>query len=149
MQRTMIAMLAVLAVSLWSTTLVRAETQSGRDVFLAGECNECHTIEAEGIAKLPEKEEDAVADSEGEDDLFGFEGTDFGTEEEEEATDPPDLSSVGRDFDPAWAKQFLRKQAENAAGKRHRKLFKGTDADLDALVSFLASLKAPSEKAPE
>lgn len=51
-----------------------------------------------------------------------------------------DLSGIGAKHDAAWLRGYLlKKEAKN--GKKHKKKFNGSDADLDTLVKWLASLK--------
>jgi cbb3-type cytochrome oxidase cytochrome c subunit len=51
-----------------------------------------------------------------------------------------DLAGVGSRRTEAWMKKFLLKQ-ETIDGKKHKKKFKGSDAELDELVKWLASHK--------
>jgi mono/diheme cytochrome c family protein len=51
-----------------------------------------------------------------------------------------DLSNVGTERDPAWLTKWLRKEVE-LDGKPHEKAFKGSDAELAALVKWLGTLK--------
>src|SRR5690349_9450927 len=47
-----------------------------------------------------------------------------------------DLSGVGTRHPAAWLKGYLLK-TEEKDGKKHKKKFRGTDAELDALVAWL------------
>lgn len=51
-----------------------------------------------------------------------------------------DLSTVGSDRDPAWLRKWIKKEIE-LDGKKHEKAFKGTDAELDALLAWMGTLK--------
>lgn len=51
-----------------------------------------------------------------------------------------DLSNVGAERDAAWLQKWIKKEID-LDGKKHEKAFKGTDAELDALVKWLAGLK--------
>jgi mono/diheme cytochrome c family protein len=51
-----------------------------------------------------------------------------------------DLAGVGKKHDAKWLTAFL-KHEEAIDGKKHKKKFTGTDAELEALVKWLASLK--------
>jgi cytochrome c5 len=51
-----------------------------------------------------------------------------------------DLSNVGAEHDAAWLTKWLKKQ-EMIDGKPHQKTFTGTDAELNALVTWLGTLK--------
>lgn len=111
------AVAAALALSL--PGLAAADDASGKDVFTAKKCNACHAVKAEGIDALP-SEEDAEADS--------------------DALEPPDLSEVGDRHEKEWIGKYLNKK-EKQHGKKHKKRFRGEDAEFDALVNWLASLK--------
>jgi hypothetical protein len=54
----------------------------------------------------------------------------------------PDLSSIGADTKPDFLTKFLKKEATAKDGKKHMKLWKGTDADLATLVAWLGEQKA-------
>ena len=120
---------------LWPAAAASA-AEDGKQIFLKKECNECHTVKAAGIEKLPAKEGGAKGDEE--------EGEEAGEEE----TKPPDLSGVGKEHDHDWIAKWLQKKVANDKGKKHRKRFKGSDAELDALASFLATLKTPVAASP-
>lgn len=51
-----------------------------------------------------------------------------------------DLSGVGAKHTPDWMKKWLKKE-EALEGKKHKKAFSGSPAELDAVVKWLASLK--------
>ena len=51
-----------------------------------------------------------------------------------------DLAGVGKKHTPDWMKKWLKKE-EAIEGKKHKKAFSGTPAELDAVVKWLASLK--------
>lgn len=131
--------LAVLALLVFLALGSRARAEDGRRLFLEKECNECHSIETEGIVKLEPKEE---PEEEEEDDL----GLDFGDdlEEDEDDTEPPDLSGVGKRHDADWMSRFVRKKVRTDEGKRHKKLFKGSDEELREIVAFLSALQKPA-----
>ncbi|MGE5621120.1 MAG: c-type cytochrome [archaeon] len=52
----------------------------------------------------------------------------------------PDLSTVGATQKPEWIEKFLKKN-EKLEGKQHPIVFKGTDAELKTLATWLASHK--------
>jgi len=134
MPRLAIVLAAFVALlGLWPAAEARAE--DGKQVFLKKECNECHTVESAGIAKLPAKDDEAEADEE--------EG------EEEDDTKPPDLSGVGKKHDRDWIAKFIQKKIETDKGKKHRKRFKGSQAELEALLGFLAGLQTPAASSSE
>ena len=91
----------------------------GKALFTDKKCNKCHTIESQGIAVLPKANAD---------------------EEEDEGSEPNDLSQVGSDHDVAQIKQWLQRTLEKD-GKKHKKKFVGSDEELDAIAQWLVSLK--------
>ena len=113
-----------------------ARAEDGKQIFLKSECNECHTVEVLKIAKL-EPKKGAAKDADDE----------LAAGKDEDKTDPPDLSGIGKKQDADWFSKWLTKKVKNDDGKRHRKKFKGTDAELASLVGFLSDLKpdAPSK----
>jgi hypothetical protein len=54
--------------------------------------------------------------------------------------DTRDLSTVGSKHDATWIAKYL-KGDEMLNGKKHAKMFGGSDADLKAIATWLASLK--------
>jgi len=106
----------------------RGETPAapdGKQIFLTNKCNTCHTIQAAGIEK--KKSEDA--------------------EDAKEKSDkkPPDLSSVGLEKKADWIGKFLMK-TETIKGDKHPRKFRGTDAELKTLSTWLEGQKAPKKK---
>lgn len=104
----------------------------GKQLFLDNKCNKCH--EGAGIALLPKDPADAAdADAEaGEkvetpklDGMSGKLVKDFGSE------------AAVKEKLPA----FLKKEAANSKGKKHKKAFKGADADLQTIIAWLLTLK--------
>ena len=85
----------------------------GRTVFMAQKCNMCHSIDSLQIARTTKSEKMAG----------------------------PDLSNVGGAHLAPWITQFLKKEIGNAEGKKHGKEWKGTDAELEQLATWLATLK--------
>lgn len=81
-------------------------------LFESSKCVKCHSVESQGIAAKPKAGK--------EDDVH-------------------DLSKVGSEHTAEWIQKFLRKQ-ETLEGKKHKQKFRGTDADLETLASWLASL---------
>jgi len=95
---------------------------TAKDIFLANKCNLCHGVSAVGIEKKKSTSGDA-----------------------ESAKKAPDLSSVGLDKKADWIAKFLLKK-ETLDGEKHKKLFKGSDAELKTLSMWLESQKAPKKK---
>ena len=89
-----------------------AGAADAKELFEASKCVKCHSIESQGVAAKP-KEGD-------EDDVH-------------------DLSKVGTEHTAEWIQKFLRKQ-ETLEGKKHKQKFRGSDADLETLATWLASL---------
>ncbi len=99
----------------WSVMLLAATASAGeppgQKVFLEQKCNQCHTVARAKIA------------------LGGVpEGK------------PADLSQIGGAHTPDWMKAFLLKK-EVLNGEKHKRKFLGPDAELQALVDWLSSLK--------
>jgi hypothetical protein len=112
--------LALIVAALFALPAVAfASAPDGRQTFVDMKCNTCHTVESLGIEVLPDEEED---------------------EEEQQITD---LSTVGDRRDTDWIQRFLKRE-ERIDGQRHRRRFRGSDAELEALATWLSSLKAES-----
>jgi hypothetical protein len=94
-----------------------AKVADGKPVFVKYKCRSCHSIEAQGITKK------ALAD-----------------EAEESGSKPPDLSGVGVERKADWIAAFLLKK-EKLDGKLHEKKFRGTDAELQKLATWLGTLQ--------
>ena len=83
-----------------------------KDLFVESKCVRCHSIESQGVVATPKAgEEDEVHD----------------------------LSKVGTERTAEWIQKFLRKQ-EAIDGKKHKLKYRGSDADLGTLATWLASL---------
>ena len=99
-------------------------------IFTTNKCTQCHSIDSLKIAKVKseEKEEELA--------------------EGEEKIDPPDLSGVGKEHDPAFITKWLMKE-EKIDGHKHKKKFKGSPEDLKVLADWLGTLKynVPKKKA--
>ncbi len=115
-----------------------AKEPQGKTLFLKYKCNSCHSVEAVGIAKkavAEEKEEVAVTAT----------ATPAAPKKK-----PPDLSGVGLDVKADWIVKFMKKLETTKAGKKHMKLWKGTDKELQEVASWLETMKtAKAEKARE
>lgn len=106
--RTRTALLALLAAAAAITLAAApAEAADGKAVFLAEKCNLCHAVSSAGIEATTKSE----------------------------AMKGPDLSTTGPHDAAALAKYL--KQEEAVDGKKHKKGFKGTDEDLQALIAWL------------
>jgi mono/diheme cytochrome c family protein len=115
MRSTVLLVVALLAVVLVGLGApVLQADGDGKAAFLENKCNTCHSVDSQEIAKKSEK-------------MKG-----------------PDLSNAGNDAkDAAWLKGFLLKEIEKE-DKAHKKAWKGTDEQLDAIVEWLMSLKKTS-----
>lgn len=85
------------------------------EVFTAGRCNLCHSIESHGVDRRSKSEK----------------------------TKGPDLSDVGSRHSAEWMASWLR-QEETLDGETHEREYKGSDEELKALVDWLATLKESS-----
>ena len=113
-----------------------ADVKKAVALFEKQKCNKCHTLKAPGVnvavlpkAKDADDEEEAEADG-----------------KENKAPELPKLSKDALNPDPAVAKSteeylkgFLQKKIKHE-GKKHKKLFKGSDAELTQLVQFIINL---------
>ena len=90
----------------------RAEDPPGKTAFLAHKCNLCHAVPAAEIVAKTKSEK--------------MKGADLGGKVEGELAD---------------IAAFLRKETERE-GEAHKKPFKGTDEELQAIVDWLGSLEA-------
>lgn len=114
-----------------SAFLLGASSQAlaDKEVFVNLKCTKCHSVTAAGVEKKAADEEEAE------------EG------EESDKVDPPDLSHVGAHHDAAFIKGYITKTLEHVphdtqtSTKKHRVKFKGADADLEKLATWLATLK--------
>lgn len=93
------------------STLANAD---GKAIFLESKCQNCHSIESQGIKRTSEpKPGEAV---------------------------PSDLSGAGLKHNASWITDWLNKEVE-LDGKKHLKKFKGSASDLEMLSTWLSSLK--------
>ena len=114
---------------LFAAIATRGDTPAapdGKALFLSNKCNTCHTITAAGVEK---KKAEATA------------------EDSKEKSDkkPPDLSSVGLERKAEWIGKFLMK-TESIKGDKHPRKFRGTEAELKTVATWLESQKAPKKK---
>lgn len=116
----LVTVLAVLGVLAAAPQAGARKAKDGKAIFLENKCQSCHAIESQGLArkKLEGDEEK------------GAEGS----------KKPPDLSNVGSAHDAAWMARFLMK-LESKDREKHRRKFKGGEADLKTLTAWLATLK--------
>ncbi len=98
--------------SAYSGSALAAPALDGQQIFLDARCNMCHSVSTAGI--------EATVKS--------------------EAMRGPDLATVGTSVDAATLTSFLRQEAE-IGGARHKKAFKGGDAEMKALVAWIQAQK--------
>jgi len=85
----------------------------GKEVFETQKCNLCHDVSTVGIEAKTKSEK-----------LKG-----------------PDLVNLADSYEADWIVKYVKKEAE-LDGKTHKKPFKGTDEELQALVDWLLEQKA-------
>lgn len=101
-----------------------AKAADGKALFTQFKCNSCHTVKALGIAKQASAED----------------------EKEKSDRKPPDLSGVGKEHNAAWMAKYLMK-LEEIDGEKHRKKFRGTEAELKTITGWLELQKADKKSA--
>jgi mono/diheme cytochrome c family protein len=107
------AALLVVPAVLAPTQAEEAAAPDGKAVFLAQKCNMCHAVPSQGIeAKMTS-----------------------------EKMKGPDMTGQTSRLKADEVTGFLRKTGQ-IEGKTHSKEFTGTDAELQAVIAWLASLKA-------
>jgi mono/diheme cytochrome c family protein len=102
----------------------------GKPVFVKYKCGACHTIASQGIVKKAAAAPAATAEA------------------KPGVRKPPDLSSVGLEHKDGWVAAFL-KGKETLDGRKHMKLFRGTDAELATLAAWLETMKTEKKGAAE
>lgn len=92
------------------------------EIFKTLKCEKCHSIDSLGIAFEPgEPDED---------------------DDDEEEKEPVDLSKIGANVDAAHIVAFLKREVKSHDNeKKHKKKFKGTEEEMQAVADWLASLK--------
>ena len=85
----------------------------GKALFTSSKCVKCHSVDSQGVAATPKAGEEGEV---------------------------KDLSKVGSERTADWIAKFLRKEVD-LDGKKHKLKFRGSDADLETLANWLASLK--------
>jgi mono/diheme cytochrome c family protein len=100
------------AVALCVAALTAEAQDAGKEAFLTSDCNRCHAVESHGIEATTKSKR-----------LLG-----------------PDLSKIGESRDAAWLQKYIQKEVQ-ANDKDHPVAWKGSDEDLKAIATWLASLK--------
>ncbi len=117
--------MAVAAVLAVFAAAPKDSATAGKDLFLQYKCNSCHTLKAHAIVKQADAEEE---------------------EAKEGDRKPPDLSGAGKKRTAEWIGKYMLKTVDND-GEKHRKKFKGTEAELKTLAAWLESLKGEKKAA--
>jgi cytochrome c553 len=89
-----------------------ATTKDGKTLFLEAKCNTCHSISS---LEIEAKNKSA-------------------------SNKAPDLSKVEIKYEKDFLKKYLHKE-ESINEKKHPVAYKGTDEDLEILLSFILSLQ--------
>lgn len=108
----------ILASTVFALLVVAGPRNAGADgkaVFTEKKCNTCHSVKNAGIEKAKKKK-------------------------------GPDLSGVGIEHDAAWIAKWVNKEVEKTSvysdkKVKHKKKFKGSDAELKEVTTFLAAQK--------
>ena len=104
--------LVVFVLAVGLASVGQVEAADGKALFESKKCNLCHSIESQGITKKSEKMKGA------------------------------ELSDAGNMVESADAlKKFLTQETMGKDGKKHQKKWSGTDEELDAIVTWVMSLK--------
>lgn len=101
--------------------------KDGKALFLEGKCNTCHTIKAAGVTKRKAAASDAAE------------------EKEKSDKESPDLSSIGLERKADWMAKYLMKK-EAIKGEKHGRRFRGTEAELVTVTTWLEAQKAAKPK---
>lgn len=129
--------------------------EKGRKIFIEKRCYTCHTIQAE--ADLIEKEKEAFARSRGLE-LKDEDNDDGENGDEKDSKKGGDLSDVGKEREVKWIKDFIQNprdyfkdspECRRLGKKKHRKRFKGSGEELEALVGYISALKHPAQEKKE
>jgi mono/diheme cytochrome c family protein len=94
------------------TSAQAAAAPDGKAIFLAQKCSLCHSVSAAGIERQTKSEKVAG----------------------------PDLTTATAKHDKAFLIKFIKKE-EMIDGKKHGKEWKGTDAELGAVIDWLKEPK--------
>jgi mono/diheme cytochrome c family protein len=104
--------LALLLAAGLATLASGASAQDGKTLFMAQKCNLCHSVQTAGIERVTKSEKVAG----------------------------PELTDLAAKADPAFLAKYLKKE-DVLNGKKHSKLFSGTDAELKAVIAWLQQQK--------
>jgi mono/diheme cytochrome c family protein len=124
------SLLLAFALGATSASAQAAKESKGQKIFMKSHCISCHSVKAVGIEKKTVEGDEAAA------------------EVAKSAHKPPDLSDIGLQHDQAWFAKWLTKK-ENVDGRMHKIKFRGTDAELKTLTTWIASLKMDESGKPK
>ncbi|MBZ0111432.1 MAG: cytochrome c, partial [Thermoanaerobaculia bacterium] len=105
-------MLALLPVTAVPVPAEETVDPPGKVAFLADGCNLCHEVSGEGIERKSKSDK-----------MMGR-----------------DMTGIGEDYDREFAKAYILREAAMEDGTKHKKPFKGTDEELEAILDWLATL---------
>lgn len=100
------------ALALSGAAFTAGAQDAGKKAFLSSDCNRCHAVESQDI--------EATSKS--------------------KRARGPDLSTIGESRDAEWLAKYIEKQVQSN-DKDHPVAWKGTDEDLQAMATWLATLK--------
>lgn len=100
------------AVVLVANPAASDDAAGGKAIFLAQKCNLCHTVSSAGIEARTKSD----------------------------ALKGPDLIGVGSRHERGWFPKWLHREVE-MNGQKHKKQFKGSDEELQALIDWLLEQK--------
>lgn len=120
-----LALAGVAALAVFAAPPSPAPAADGKEIFLANKCNSCHSIKSQSVVKKADPAEEPAKEGD---------------------RKPPDLSDVGKKRKADWIAQYMMKAVDND-GEKHRKKFKGTEADLKILAAWLETLKLEKKAA--
>ena len=110
---TLLSVSSVLIMFAISFNVNAFDEPDGKQVFEDEKCNLCHDVSTVGIEAKTKSEK-----------LKG-----------------PDLVNLAEVYEAEWIAKYVKKEADKE-GKTHKKPFKGTDEELQALVDWLLEQKA-------
>jgi cytochrome c2 len=122
MKMLQLALAMTLAAAFGTGLVSPQQAAADQKVFESKKCTQCHSIQALGVQKVAKKD---------------------GTKRK-----GPDLSGTGlKKYDNEVLAAFMKKEGEKKSvykdeKVKHKKKYKGTDADLNKLVAFLQTQKS-------
>ncbi|MBI4666029.1 MAG: cytochrome c [Nitrospinae bacterium] len=120
-----ITRIAVAAASVWLCSSPPALAgDDGKTLFINEGCVNCHSVKSAGITVM----ESAEAKEE------------LKEQAAEGAKAPPDLSGLAAKRDADFLDKYLRKKIA-IDGRKHKKRFKGSDAERETLITWILALK--------